>query len=414
MKTHILSIGDELILGRTVDTNAAWLAGRLCQLGLEAGEHLTVADRKEDITAAIDRAARAADVVLITGGLGPTEDDVTRFAIADVMGVELALDETMSDQIEAFFRHRKRKMRETNRVQAMFPVGATPIPNTCGTAPGIHARVHDADLIAMPGVPREMRVMYDQWVAPRLAQTEGPGRRVLRYASVGCFGAGESDIGATIADLMRRGRNPSVGTSAHDGLIIIRIYSWGQTPAEAEDLMRDTEAEVCRRLGDLVAWRGEQTLESAVGAALIERKQTVCTAESCTGGLVAKLLTDVPGSSDYFVEGFVTYSNPSKARQLGVPMGVIEQHGAVSPQVADAMATGARATAGTDYALALTGIAGPTGGTAEKPVGLVYIALAGAGSCDVHEHHFGASYDRQVIRDRACKTALNYLRLRLK
>lgn len=411
MKAFVLSIGNELTLGETVDTNSAWLARRLAEIGVLTVAHVTVADEREAIRRALAEATARAEVVLVTGGLGPTEDDLTRFALADLLGTALERDEASVAQIESFFRKRGRPMPEANVVQAMIPGGATAIANTCGTAPGIRTRYGDADIFIMPGVPREMQVMYERDVLPALRPSTG--KAVIARRILWCYGAGESDIGTRIANLMQRGRNPTVGTTAQQTIIGVRIHAQGHSPEKADALLDADASEVRRRLGDLVFGQDDDTLADAVGRLLIERGRTVATAESCTGGLIAKALTDVAGSSAYFRQGVVTYANEAKIELLGVTEELIAGHGAVSAPVAEAMARGCRERAGTDYVLSVTGIAGPSGGTADKPVGLVYIGLADESGCQVTEHRLGDFLTREEVRDRTMKVALNRLRLRL-
>jgi nicotinamide-nucleotide amidase len=372
---------------------------------------VTVADDLEPIRRQIGMAAGDAEVVLITGGLGPTADDLTRNALAAAMSVDLVLQNEWVERIRAFFTSRGREMPESNTVQAMFPIGSEPIDNPCGTAPGVRARLGSSVVYAMPGVPREMREMFERSVRPELAARTGGA--VLVATVLHCFGAGESDIGAKIADLMHRGRNPTVGTTAKQGVIGVRIHSRGRSAEEARELLEQTEAEIRGRLRWLIYGRDEETLALVVGRSLAQAGKTVCTAESCTGGLIAKMLTDVPGSSRYFLDSVVSYSNAAKTRLLGVPPGLIEQHGAVSEPVARAMADGCRRAGGSDYAISVTGIAGPDGGTVEKPVGLVYIGLAGTAGCEVTRHLFGQFLDRTDIRERVACTALNRLRRQL-
>ena len=412
MLARIISIGTELTIGQTVDTNAAWLAQQLATLGISCDRHVTVADDRDATAAAIrDAASGGTDLVLVTGGLGPTADDLTRFALADVLGTELELHQQSLAQIAEFFRRRKRSMPETNQVQAMIPRTAEAIPNTCGTAPGMRARVNQADVYFMPGVPVEMRTMFDRDIRPRLAAAAG-GAVILQHRVL-TFGMPESQLGDALLDLMRPDRNPHVGTSATDLVISVRINAHGATADEARRLLEADAEEVRRRLGDYVFGEQEETLAGAVGKLLTARHQTIASAESCTGGLIAKRLTDVSGSSNYFIQGFVTYSNEAKHWLLGIPMEVITAHGAVSPEVAEAMAASCRRLAGTDYAVSATGIAGPTGGTPAKPVGLVYLGLADAGGTTVKELRLGDSLSRAAIRDRTAKIAMNLVRLRL-
>jgi len=411
MDAIIVSIGNELTLGQTVDTNSAWLSQQLAAIGGRVRMQATVADELEPIRDLLDRAARAADVVLVSGGIGPTAADLPRHALAAAMGVDLVLHPPSIERIREFFTRRGRVMPEANTVQAMFPAGAAPIENTCGTAPGIRAKLHRADVFVMPGVPREMKEMFTRDVLPALSERSGDA--VLLAKTINTYGAGESDVGERIRDLMQRGRNPTVGTTAQQTIIGVRIHAFGPTRDEARRLLDADAAEIRRRLGDLVFGEDDETLAHAVAKRLFETKRTVATAESCTGGLIAKSLTDIPGSSEYFLNGFVTYSNESKTRLIEVPAELILRHGAVSAPVAAAMAGNARRISKSDYAISATGIAGPGGGSPAKPVGLVFFGLSCAEGCDVQERRFGSDMTREEIRDRACKFALNLLRLKL-
>jgi nicotinamide-nucleotide amidase len=408
---RILSVGAELVLGHTIDTNSPWLARRLAAVGVETVAHATVPDALDAIREAIDQAARRADVVIVTGGMGPTEDDMSRSALAAALGVELREDTASLERIRALFQSRGLEMPETNRVQALCPVGATPIENTCGTAPGIHARLGLAEVFVLPGVPREMQVMFERDVLPRLAARAGGA--VVFDRVLHTFGAPESRIGEMLADLMRPGRHPAVGTAARDAIISVRVYARGRSRQEAEDLAARDVAEIRGRLGSLVFGEGETTLQQAVAELLWRAGVTVATAESCTGGLLAKRLTDVPGSSRYFRQTIVAYANEAKERLLQVPADLLARCGAVSREVAEAMAVNCRRLSETDYALSITGIAGPEGGTRDKPVGLVFIGLAGTDGCDVRELRLGEQLSRWEVRDRSAKAALNLLRLRL-
>jgi nicotinamide-nucleotide amidase len=411
MKAHILSIGTELILGQTVDTNAAWLAQELAGIGIEADRHVTVSDEEEPIREAIRESASRASLLLITGGLGPTLDDMTRDALAAMMGVSLEFHPESFAQIERFFRERGRPMHPENRRQAMLPVGAEALENICGTAPGVHARIGGCEVFVMPGVPHEMKTMFERSVLPRLRADTGGSTIVQR--TLRTIAMPEAQVGELIADLMKRGRNPTVGTSAADLIISIRINAGGKSSDEACRLADADAAEIRSRLKHVVFGEGEQTIQGAVADLLRARKLTVSTAESCTGGLIAKRLTDISGSSEYYVQGFVTYANESKSRLLGVPAELIKTHGAVSAEVARAMAESCQRMAATDYALSATGIAGPTGGSSEKPVGLMYVGLASKKDVVVKELRLGETLSREQIRDRAVKIALNLLRLEL-
>lgn len=411
MRARLISVGTELVLGQTVDTNSAWLAQRLAERGIETASHETVSDDTEPIRDAITRAAGDADCVIVTGGLGPTDDDLTRHALAAAMNVELIEDPPALSQIQAFFARRRIPMPDANRRQALGPRGARLIENLRGTAPGLAATIGRATVFALPGVPGEMKAMFERDVAPALRVHAGEA--VILQTVIRTCGAPESQIGQQIADLMVRGRNPNVGTTAADLIIGVRINARGRTPDEARELMRRDADEVRRRLGHVVFGEGDATLQEAVAVLLWSSGRTVATAESCTGGLIARRLTDVSGSSRYFKAGFVTYANDMKTSLLGVPADLLAARGAVSREVAEAMAVGARTRAAADYCLSATGIAGPTGGSPDKPIGLVFLGLSSAAGCVVKDIRLGDHLGRAEIRDRAAKLALNMLRLAL-
>jgi nicotinamide-nucleotide amidase len=422
MKSVIISCGTEIVTGQCVDTNSAWLSQRLTAGGVEVIAHTSVGDDLERISDAIRRGRAEADLVIITGGLGPTRDDVTRDAVA--MALERPLQENAEAlaQITEFFRRWQREMPESNRVQAMIPQGCEVIPNPRGTAPGI-AYIETAGasaspltkggirgVVALPGVPAEMKAMYEAYVAPRIGHEGGP---CTLSARLHCFGISEAKVGETLADLMARGRNPLVGTTASQAVITVRILASGENGPVARTLLDTDRSEIGRRLGSVVFGEEDDTLHSVVARLLLERRQTVATAESCTGGLLGKLLTDVPGSSAYFLRGYIVYSNEAKRDLLGVPVEMVERHGTVSEEVARHLASSARVRAASNVAVSITGIAGPGGGSQEKPVGLVYIGLAHAEGTEVRRILFGDHLAREEIRDRSCKTALNMLRIKL-
>ncbi len=404
----VISVGTELVRGEILDTNAAYLSREMAQIGIETVGHVTVGDNREALAQAVSRAASACEVVIVTGGIGPTPDDITREAVARAAGVELVRDGATLAHIEEIFTSRGRTMSPNNAVQADFPRGATIIANPRGTAPGFRVKVARAEVIVLPGVPIEMKMMWDQAVRDYLS-TMGAG--VLITRTVNCFGRGESDISEAIGDLMQPGRNPLVGDTAEEGIIKIRIRATAATRTQAIDLIDRIKSQVKERLGDTVFGEDSQTLESVVVGALLERGLTVTVAESCTGGLLAKRITDISGSSGCFTQGIVAYHNDAKVALLGVAPGLLSEHGAVSDQVARAMAEGARVRAGSDFALSTTGIAGPAGGTSLKPVGLVYIALASADGTVSKRLQLRGK--RAEVRDRASKHALNLLRLHI-
>jgi nicotinamide-nucleotide amidase len=422
MNAIILSVGDELILGQNVDTNSAWLSRQLASVGCAVTAHLTVPDDQRLIEQAIVECGERSDFLIVTGGIGPTADDLTRQALAVVMRQELVLNDLWLGRLEDFFKSRGREMPESNRIQAMVPTSATILENALGTAagidamltfgravPGHSARKHDCRVFVMPGVPKEMMAMFSRDVLPHI-KAAGGGAVILSRA-LHTFGLGESAIAEKLGELMRRDRNPSVGTTASAGVVTLRINARFASRDQAQQEL-DRTADACRvALGELVYAEDDQTLQETVGKMLAGRKLSVTTAESCTGGLLAKMITDVPGSSEYFNAGFITYSNEMKYQRLGVSMEIINMYGAVSEPVVQAMASSARRLAKADIALAISGVAGPTGGSPAKPVGMVCIALAYEGGATARTFNFPG--DRQWVRDRAAKMALTLLRYHL-
>ena len=415
MNAIILSVGDELILGQTVDTNSAWLSQQLAAAGAPVLAHATVPDDQRAIEQAIALAAPKCDVLIISGGLGPTEDDLTRQAIAAALGTPLEENIQWLTELSKFFEARGRPMPPINRIQAMIPRGARMIFNTAGTAAGIAADIGACRVFAVPGVPKEMKAMFTRDILPVIKA--GAGGAVILARALHTFGLGESAIAEKLGDLMRRDRNPSVGTTVSGGVVSLRLAARFNSEAEAMEQMDQTVAACHAALGDLIYGADDETLPEVVARLIhadpIARQfaPAVSTAESCTGGLLAKLLTDVPGASDYFREGYVTYHNEAKINLLIVPPALIEKHGAVSEQVVKAMATGAQEESGAAYALATSGVAGPGGGSVQKPVGTVWIALAHPKGCDARVFNFPG--DREMIRDRSAKMALAMFRFQL-
>ncbi|MDD4890633.1 MAG: competence/damage-inducible protein A [Phycisphaerae bacterium] len=405
----IISCGDELITGKIVDTNSAWLSQELGQLGVSVVRHVTVPDDTAATTEAIAQCAELAGWVVLTGGLGPTPDDLTRDAVAALLGEPLELRPDSLAQVAEWFRRFNRPMAPANHVQAMAPRSASMIRNDWGTAPGLWFAWQGAECFCLPGVPHEMRNMFAAAVAPVVREKLG-GEGALLVRTIHTFGIGESDLAGRLGDLLARGKNPEIGTTASAGSVSVRIYTRAATRAEAAAMLDEADRQVVDRLGPTLCFgRDAQTLESVLGDRLRAAGQKLATAESCTGGLVSQLITAVPGSSDYFVESVVTYSNASKTARLGVRPDTIQRFGAVSAQTAGEMAAGIRRTSGADWSVAITGIAGPGGGTADKPVGLVYIAVAGPGGVEVHQHNFPG--EREIVRMRAARFALNWVRL---
>jgi nicotinamide-nucleotide amidase len=408
-KASIISIGNEVLSGQTVDTNASYLSGKLLSTGIPVVSSYTAGDDIDLIVRMLNLASGDADVVLVTGGLGPTDDDLTRQAFAKFLGSELQLQSELLEKIQNIFAHKERPMPQKNKIQAYIPAGAKAIENNLGTAPGIRAESKGKLFFAMPGVPLEMKQMFEESVFAELKRFAGKGAIVV--LKLKCFGAGESVIAEKLGDLMQRGRNPLINCTVQYGVITLHIIATAEDKGKAQRMAKKDEKALRNILGELIYGTGEQTLAEVVGAKLAQQKKTIAIAESCTGGTLAKLLTDIPGASRYFTYGWVTYSDIAKINELGIKADLIEKDGAVSYRIAEAMAQGARKRAGADFAIGITGIAGPAGGNEQKPIGLVYISIDSDSGCETKRFIF--PYGRDFIRLQAAQTALNMLRLKL-
>ncbi|MDI6871327.1 MAG: competence/damage-inducible protein A [Bacillota bacterium] len=406
MSAEIITTGTELLLGEIVDTNAAWLSQRLAELGIDVYRRTTVGDNPERLAAACRQALEENDLVLVSGGLGPTVDDCTAEALAKALGVRLVLHEEARRQVEEWAARRGRTMREQDLKQALLPEGATPLPNRRGSAPGIFWRGEYGGrrvaVVALPGVPTELRGMFSTEVRPLLSPGAGA---VIRTHVLHVVGISESEVDRRLGDLWRS-PNPTVGVCARRGQLEVRLTAKAASAAEADALLGVFGERVRTALGPVVFGSGGVALAAAVGVQLRRAGWRLAVAESCTGGLIGDWLTDVPGSSDYLDRVLVAYANRAKTELLGVPPETLAAHGAVSPETARLMAEGIRRH-GVDVGLAVTGIAGPGGGTAAKPVGLVYVAVAGAGGTVVRELRLGA--ERRSNKERAATAALALL-----
>jgi nicotinamide-nucleotide amidase len=410
MKAEIISIGSELTSGRNLDTNARWLSLRLGEIGIPVAFHTTIADDLDDNVAAFRLASERADVVLTTGGLGPTQDDLTREVMARVGGVELVFDEPSYEAIRGMFARRNRVMPERNRVQAMVPAGAEVLPNACGTAPGVGMKLGRAWFAAMPGVPSEMYAMYEAQVRPRLVAM-GLAGGVFVQRKINTFGMGESQVEEKLLDLTARGHIPEVGITASDATISLRIFAMGPDLAAVNALIEPVERTIRERLGVLVFGDDEDELQDAVVRLLAEKRKTFAVAEGVTGGLLGQRLAGVPGATQWFRGGVIAYTDEATRDLLGVPAELLREHGAVSEQVAVAMAKGCRERLGTDLAVSTVGVAGPGGGSDVHPVGTVFAALAHAGG--VSTQTFSWLGTRAEVQSRTAKLALNLARLYL-
>ena len=412
MKAEIVSVGTELLLGEINDTNATYICQQLTQTGIDVHLRHTVDDDRGRIVQVLQEARRRSQIVITTGGLGPTPDDLTREALAQVTGRPLHSIAAAEQQLKEFFATRGLMPTANNLKQCQVPRGGRLLENNCGTAPGVLLEHEECTFIALPGPPPEMREMLKGSVMPylrekaRQAQEAELFTRTLRLCDIG-----ESSAAELLGDILDDQVDPALALYAKPGEVRVRMSTKAASEAEAMQRLNDTEQQIRQRLGARVYGIDEETMEVAVGNALLAAGATLAVAESCTGGLVASRITDVPNSSEYFVNGYVTYSNESKQRLLSVSDQILDKYGAVSEQCARAMAEGAREASGADYAVAVTGIAGPTGGTAEKPVGLVYIAVADEQSTICQEFNWPGTRDQ--FKQRTSQIALNMVRKRV-
>ncbi|MTB49483.1 competence/damage-inducible protein A [Lewinella sp. W8] len=408
MKAYILTIGDEILIGQVTDTNATYMASALSDEGFDVVEHLSVADERKAITDGLDRALAAAAVVLITGGLGPTKDDITKKVLADYFGSTLAFHAETWERLSKLYRKFGREPQESHRVQCMLPETATILTNKFGTAPGMWFEREGKIVVSMPGVPYEMRNLVDDEVMPRLKNLD-TGTTRLRSLTILTAGEGESAIAVRIEAVEAAlPEHMSIAYLPNLGTVRLRLSTRGTDEEVMARELQYFHDKLKALIGELIFGYGKQDIAASVGERLRQREQTVVTAESCTGGTIAKFFTANAGSSAYFQGGVVAYSNQLKQSLLGVPEQTLIDHGAVSEATVVAMATGARARLGADYAIATSGIAGPGGGTKEKPVGTIWIAIAGPEGTTARLLRAGK--DRQQNITYTALQALNELR----
>ena len=403
MKVEIITTGDEVMQGIIVDTNTAWIAERLTPFGFEIVRHTSVGDDEVDIADVLKGAAGRAELVFVTGGLGPTSDDITIEAAAKAFGAKLVRDERVLETIREFFERIGREMSRSNEKQAMIPEGAAILPNKVGTAPGIHANFDNTDFFFLPGVPAELYQIFDDSVTPWLSE-----RADTRYIKcvLRCFGIPEASIDEKLAGVDLAGARLSFRVKFPE--ILLRLVARSEDEGEARAAVDRAAKNIRERLGDVIYGEGDETLAAVVGRKLKEKGIKLAVAESCTGGLLCSMITDVAGASEYFDCGAVTYSNYSKERMLSVPRDTIEDNGAVSRETVMAMAEGMRRAAECDVAVAITGIAGPEGGSDAKPVGTVHIGLAAIKGTWAKEFHY--QRDRLWFKQIVAATALDMVR----
>jgi len=407
---EIIAIGSELLTSQRLDTNSLFLTDRLNSIGIEVEIKTVVGDNEGHLEHIVREAIKRSSVIISTGGLGPTEDDITKKVFARVLKRQLVLDDQILERIQARFRARGMPMPAINARQALVPLGATILENTAGTAPGLWMEEGGCRIILLPGPPGEMKPMFETACLPKLAELTGGARLFTQIFKV--TGLTESALDERIAPIYLKYKNPVTTVLAtYPGEVQIHITGRGKSEEDAKTIVTELADKIEFDLGDHVFSRGEENLEQIVGYYLLMRRYTLAVAESCTGGLISQRVTSVPGSSAYFLCGMTCYSNRSKTELAGIPPLLIEMNGAVSPEVAKGLAEGIRKRSGATLGLGLTGIAGPTGATLEKPVGMVHIALSMEGSLDHREFRFGG--DRERIRQWASQAALDMVRRKL-
>ena len=411
MKIGILTIGNELMNGRISDTNASFIAREANQQGWSVEAIMSVGDDFAAIKNRLDYLLSMTDAVICSGGLGPTSDDITTKAIAKALNLPLYTDENVLNYIKAIFTQFNLRWADNNAKQALFPQGAEILPNARGTAPGFALSVNGKLIFVIPGVPAEAKLMVVNGVIPALRKHFPQDEKYIVKQTIRTFGLSEAAVDNQVKDIDFQSLGVSIGFYPVFPENHIVLIAQSKNLQEAQKNLQKAQDEVSAHVQDYIFAYGEQTLEEVIAALLIEKKLTIAVAESCTGGLITSRLTDVSGSSDYLERGLVTYSNAAKISMLGVPAEIIEKHGAVSEETARRMAEGVRKLAGTDLGLSSTGIAGPTGGSKEKPVGTVYIALADSQKTICR--HYAYRWDRKRNKDIFSETALfllkNYL-----
>lgn len=406
MRAEIIGVGTELLLGHTINSDAAWVAREMANLGIDVYNSQVVGDNGPRLESALREALARSDIVITTGGLGPTGDDLTKETVAQVTGRPLRQDDESARKLAEYFG--QREMTPNQKKQALFPEGAVIFQNPNGTAPGCAVPYGDGKFVIMlPGPPRELVPMLENSVRPFLAEL---GHFAIYSGMIRVFGMGEGKVAEILGPLLERA-NPTAATYAGEGELFVRVSAKAESEEQARDLARPLMAEIGARLGSVVYGIDVPSLEHVVVKELERRGQTIATAESCTGGLLARRITDVPGSSAVFEMGLVTYANRIKTSLLDVPEEMLAKVGAVSPEVGKCMAENARRLAGSDFGAGITGVAGPDGGSPEKPVGLVYICVAsGQGTFMRVMRPQGRYLGRSWVRNRAASHALDMTR----
>lgn len=409
LSAEIIAVGSELLTPTKTDTNSLWLTGKLNDIGIEVKLKTVVGDDASRLEETVRDALRRSDIVISTGGLGPTEDDITRPCCARAIDRELIYQDELERDLIERFRRWGREMPEINKRQAYIIEGARILPNPNGSASGMAIEIGEKTLVILPGPPRENQPMFENYILPKLRDAAGEifvKRKILRVS-----GLGESAVDEAIAPIYTAYENPQTTILFNRSEIEIHLTAQSETEAEADRLLEEVAGKIADKLGIAVFAVNGETMEEVIGKLLTKNKKTLAVAESCTGGLISERLTDAAGASAYFIEGVTAYANEAKIRTLDVPRELIEQYGAVSTEVAEAMARGIRRRAGTDYGISVTGIAGPGGGSEEKPVGTVFIGYSS--EAEIKSIKLILPGDRYLIRWRASSAALDLLRRKI-
>lgn len=405
MVAELISVGTEILLGEILNTDAQFLAAELSKIGVDVYHQVVVGDNAKRLKEALEQAYSRADVIIASGGLGPTPDDITKEVIADFCGEELVLHEESLKRMEDYFERMNRKMVKSNVKQAMMPKNAIVLKNNCGTAPGCIIEKDQKVVIMLPGPPSELTAMYKESVLPYLEKKAG---EKLYTKTFHIFGIGESAVAERFSEMMEKGTNPSLAPYAKTGEVHLRLAVKAKTPYEANEILEKASKELKDELGSFIYSEDGKSLNETAVSLLAKNKKTVSFAESCTGGLAAKMVTDVSGASSVLNESYITYANASKEKILGVKHKTIEENGVVSEQVAREMAEGVRRISGADIGVGITGIAGPTGATETKPLGLVYVAVSTEDETKAVELRLNGNRDK--IRYLTCLNVFDMIR----
>ncbi|MBQ8540262.1 MAG: competence/damage-inducible protein A [Clostridia bacterium] len=409
LTAEIICVGTELLMGQVLNTNEHFIASHLPEAGIALNHSSVVGDNPQRLKDALLLAKSRSDIIIMTGGLGPTDDDLTKETVAQVFGKKLVFHAECMDKMVSYLKESGKNLTKNNEKQAYLPEGSIVIENNNGTAPGCIIEDDGKAAIMLPGPPREMVPMFNETVLPYLKNKSGTVlySRVLRL-----FGIGESRAAAMCDDLIKNQTNPTIAPYAKEGEVTFRVTASAENEATAKAMADETVSAMYERLGEYIYGEGDETsLAEVVVNELNKKKLTVSTAESCTGGLIGKMITEVSGASSVYGFGFVTYANEAKMQLVGVKHETLEKYGAVSEETAKEMAEGARRVSGSDIAVSVTGIAGPTGGTKEKPVGLVYIGISDKQGCEVFR--FVQHGDRERVRNKSALCALDIIRRRI-